>query len=70
MAIDSEEAYEALEPLESVIIGDPETCLKKMQGYANLGVDRLLAFQSYGSLAQDHILESMRLVGTEILPRL
>jgi alkanesulfonate monooxygenase SsuD/methylene tetrahydromethanopterin reductase-like flavin-dependent oxidoreductase (luciferase family) len=68
MPIDAEEAFEALEPLESVIIGDPDTCLAKMKGFAELGVDRLLCFQAFGDLRQEHILESMRLVGRELLP--
>lgn len=68
MAIDAEEAFEALEPLESVIIGDPDMCLTKMKGFAELGVDRLLCFQAFGDLSQEHVLQSMRLVGNELLP--
>jgi alkanesulfonate monooxygenase SsuD/methylene tetrahydromethanopterin reductase-like flavin-dependent oxidoreductase (luciferase family) len=68
MEIDPVEAFEALEPLESVIIGDPDACLQKMKGFAELGVDRLLCFQAFGDLKQPDILESMRLIGTEVLP--
>jgi alkanesulfonate monooxygenase SsuD/methylene tetrahydromethanopterin reductase-like flavin-dependent oxidoreductase (luciferase family) len=68
MDIDPEEAYEALEPLESVIVGDPDTCLQKIKRFSELGVDRLLCFQAFGDLKQEDILESMRLIGQEVLP--
>jgi alkanesulfonate monooxygenase SsuD/methylene tetrahydromethanopterin reductase-like flavin-dependent oxidoreductase (luciferase family) len=68
MESDPVETFEALEPLESVIIGDPDTCLRKMKGFSELGVDRLLCFQAFGDLKQEHILESMRLIGREVLP--
>jgi alkanesulfonate monooxygenase SsuD/methylene tetrahydromethanopterin reductase-like flavin-dependent oxidoreductase (luciferase family) len=68
MDVDPEEAFEVLEPLESVIVGDPDTCRRKMEGFAELGVDRLLCFQAFGDLKQEDILESMRLIGKEVLP--
>jgi alkanesulfonate monooxygenase SsuD/methylene tetrahydromethanopterin reductase-like flavin-dependent oxidoreductase (luciferase family) len=68
MQIDPVETFEALEPLESVIVGDPDTCLRKMKNFAELGVDRLLCFQAFGGLKQDDVLESMRLIGRDVLP--
>lgn len=66
--LDPEEVLEALEPSDSMVIGDVDTCLAKMKKYADFGVDRLLTFQSFGWLAHDDVLASMRRIGEEIVP--
>jgi alkanesulfonate monooxygenase SsuD/methylene tetrahydromethanopterin reductase-like flavin-dependent oxidoreductase (luciferase family) len=68
--LDPEEVYETLEPIDSVIIGDPDTCLAKMKKFAEAGVDRLLCLQQFGGLAQEDIMSSIELVGKELLPAL
>jgi alkanesulfonate monooxygenase SsuD/methylene tetrahydromethanopterin reductase-like flavin-dependent oxidoreductase (luciferase family) len=66
--ISGEEAYEILGKQDSIIIGDPETCLKKMKHYRDIGVDRLLCFQQVGGLSHEAIMESIRLVGKHAVP--
>jgi alkanesulfonate monooxygenase SsuD/methylene tetrahydromethanopterin reductase-like flavin-dependent oxidoreductase (luciferase family) len=66
--LDPEEIYEVLEPIDSVIIGDPELCLSKMGKFAAAGVDRLLCLQQFGRLSQKSIIDSIRLVGEELIP--
>jgi alkanesulfonate monooxygenase SsuD/methylene tetrahydromethanopterin reductase-like flavin-dependent oxidoreductase (luciferase family) len=68
LAIDPAEAFEALEPMESLVIGDVETCRKKMEGYARIGVDRLMCLMAFGALPQERVLSSLRLVGEHLLP--
>jgi alkanesulfonate monooxygenase SsuD/methylene tetrahydromethanopterin reductase-like flavin-dependent oxidoreductase (luciferase family) len=70
IALDPEEVYEALEPMESVVIGDVESCRKKMEGYARIGVDRLMCLMAFGALPQARVLESLRLAGEALLPEL
>ena len=67
-AISNEEAYEILSPLPSVIVGDPSTCRRKAQGYADLGVDHLMCFMQIADLPQATILEGMRNVGKHLIP--
>ncbi len=67
--LDLEETFEVLDQLDSVIIGDPDTCLRKMKRYADIGVDRLMCFQQFGGLSQDAVMQSIRMVGTELLPK-
>ena len=38
LELDPVEAYEALEPVDSVILGDAATCLGKLERYAEAGV--------------------------------
>ncbi len=66
--ISNEEAHELLSPIASVIVGDPETCRRKAQAYADLGVDHLMCFMQIADLDQDTILSSMRNVGKHLIP--
>jgi alkanesulfonate monooxygenase SsuD/methylene tetrahydromethanopterin reductase-like flavin-dependent oxidoreductase (luciferase family) len=66
--LSGEEVYETLNRQDSVIIGDPETCRKKMEHYRDIGVDRLLCFQQVGALSHDAIMDSMKLVGKHLIP--
>ena len=65
-----EEAYETLDPLDSVIIGDVETCRRKMQRYKDIGVDRLMCFMQIGDLPHDSIMRSLRITAEELMPAL
>ncbi len=66
--ITNEEAYELLSPVASVVIGDPAACRRKIEGYADLGVDRLMCFMQIGDLPQSAILDGMRNVGKHVIP--
>jgi alkanesulfonate monooxygenase SsuD/methylene tetrahydromethanopterin reductase-like flavin-dependent oxidoreductase (luciferase family) len=66
--IDPTEAFEVLEEMDSMIIGDVDSCLTKMKKYVEMGVDRLLCFQQFGMLSQPHVLGSIQRVGEELLP--
>ena len=67
-AISKEEAYELLSPVDSVIIGDPDTCRRKVEGYADLGVDRLMCFMQIGDLPQEAVLSSIHAAAKHLLP--
>jgi alkanesulfonate monooxygenase SsuD/methylene tetrahydromethanopterin reductase-like flavin-dependent oxidoreductase (luciferase family) len=66
--IGNEEAYELLSALDSVIVGDPATCRRKAEGYADLGVDHLNCFMQIADLSQETVLEGMRNVGKHLIP--
>jgi alkanesulfonate monooxygenase SsuD/methylene tetrahydromethanopterin reductase-like flavin-dependent oxidoreductase (luciferase family) len=70
MELDPEEVYDVVDKIDSVIIGDPETCLAKMQKFANVGVDRLLCLQQFGGISQENTMKSIKLVGEKLLPQL
>ena len=70
LPIDPEEAFEALEPMDAVVIGDPDACLAKMKKFAEMGTQRLLCFQQFGMISQPAVLSSMRLLATEVMPHL
>lgn len=70
MEIDPVEAYEVLEDVESVIIGDIDLCIRKARAYADIGVERLMSLQQFGMLKHDDAMSSIRLTGEHLIPAL
>ncbi len=68
--LDPVEAYEALEPIDSVIIGDADTCLRKLDRYKEAGVDRLMCLMQMGELSQQVVMRSIRATGELVIPKL
>ena len=68
--IDPVEAFEVMEPIESVVIGDVAACRKKMSRYAELGCDRCMCLMRMGGVAHETVMESIRITGEELLPSL
>ena len=57
-----------LETLGMVVAGTPEHCRKKLQSYADAGVDHLLCAVGAGGSAGDCVIESIQTLGQEVLP--
>lgn len=68
LEVDPVEVYEALLPIDSVIIGDVETCRRKLARYADLGVDRLMCLMQMGHLEHRFTMQSLRTVGKWLVP--
>ena len=68
--LDPVEVFEALEPLDTAIIGDVESCRAKLEKFAALGVDRLMCLMDFGALPHERVMESIRLVGKQLIPSL
>ena len=66
--VSKEEAYEALLPVPSVIIGDVATCKKKMEAYRDIGATRLLCMFQYANLAHEDVLAAMGTVAKHLIP--
>jgi alkanesulfonate monooxygenase SsuD/methylene tetrahydromethanopterin reductase-like flavin-dependent oxidoreductase (luciferase family) len=54
---------------DMIIVGGPEKCLEKVRRYEAAGVDHLLCLMQAGRLRHEDILESIRLFGERIIPR-
>jgi alkanesulfonate monooxygenase SsuD/methylene tetrahydromethanopterin reductase-like flavin-dependent oxidoreductase (luciferase family) len=70
MPIDPVEAYEALADQDSVIIGDVDTCRRKIEKFQAAGFDRLMCLMQFGHLTHEQVLGSIRLVGETLIPQL
>jgi alkanesulfonate monooxygenase SsuD/methylene tetrahydromethanopterin reductase-like flavin-dependent oxidoreductase (luciferase family) len=66
--ISDEVAHEALEPLDCVVIGDPDHCIEKLGAYQAIGVNRMMCMMQYGALAPEAVLRSIELAGRHLLP--
>ncbi|HEV2365827.1 MAG TPA: LLM class flavin-dependent oxidoreductase [Caulobacteraceae bacterium] len=63
-----EEAHEVTEPIDCVVIGDPDHCAAKLAGFEGVGVDRMMCLMQYGTLAPEAILRSIQLTGDHLVP--
>ncbi|ODT89966.1 LLM class flavin-dependent oxidoreductase [Phenylobacterium sp. SCN 70-31] len=63
-----EEAHEVLEPLDCVVIGDPEHCAEKLRGYEAIGADRMMCMMQFGSIPPAAVLKSIELTGRVLAP--
>lgn len=68
--IDPVEVYEALLPIDSVIIGDVETCRRKLARYAEMDVDRIMCLMQMGHLPHEQVMRSIRAAGKHLVPAL
>ncbi len=66
--LSNEEIYEVIRNLDSVIIGDIETCRAKMARYRDIGVDRLMCLMQMGEVPHDKVMQSTRLIGSTLIP--
>lgn len=65
--VPDDEMFAALSSQDSLIVGSPETCRRKMAVFKDLGIDRLMCFQQVGNLPHDKVMNSIRLIG-DLIP--
>ncbi|MBN6040225.1 LLM class flavin-dependent oxidoreductase [Amycolatopsis sp. 195334CR] len=68
-AVPDDEVFTVLSAQDSLIVGSPETCRRKLRAYADLGIDRMMCLQQIGGIPHDQVLKSIRLIG-ELIPEL
>jgi alkanesulfonate monooxygenase SsuD/methylene tetrahydromethanopterin reductase-like flavin-dependent oxidoreductase (luciferase family) len=66
--ISAEEAHEVLEPLDCVVIGDPDECRRKVEAYQRIGIDRMMCMMQFGRIPPEAVLRSLELTGRELIP--
>ncbi len=66
--ISNEEIFETIRHIDTIIIGDVETCRKKMQKFKDVGVDRLMCLVQMGEVPHEEVLETIKIIGKELLP--
>ncbi len=70
LPVDPVEAYEVLEGMDSIVIGDPDACVAKLRTMEEIGCDRLLCFMQMGALPHSRVMSSIRMVGESVIPKL
>ena len=68
--LDPVEVYEALDPFDAIIFGDVETCRRKLELHAEIGVDRLMCLMQMAPLSHETVMKSIRTTGKYLVPEL
>lgn len=68
-SVPDDEIFTVLSAQDSLIVGSPETCRKKLRAYADLGIDRMMCLQQIGGIPHDKVMHSIRLIG-QLIPDL
>ena len=66
--LDPEEVFEAVESYDTCVIGDVESCRKKLRAFERTGLDRLMCLMQFGPLAPEAALGSIERMGRELIP--
>jgi alkanesulfonate monooxygenase SsuD/methylene tetrahydromethanopterin reductase-like flavin-dependent oxidoreductase (luciferase family) len=61
---------EAFDSSDMIVIGDTDTCVRKMKHYADLGIDELICYVQWGYLEHESIMRTIELLGKEVIPEL
>lgn len=51
-----------------VLVGDPDSLIKKMEEYEKIGVDQLLCYMQFGAMKHEHVMKSIELLGKHVIP--
>jgi alkanesulfonate monooxygenase SsuD/methylene tetrahydromethanopterin reductase-like flavin-dependent oxidoreductase (luciferase family) len=60
------EVFEALNGQDSLVVGTPDDCRRKLAAFADLGIDRLMCLQQMGRLPHDAVMGSIARTGALI----
>lgn len=66
--VSHEEAHDVLEELDSVVIGDPDHCRRKLEAYGKIGTDRMMCLMQFGLIPHAAVVKSIQLTGQHLVP--
>jgi len=52
----------------TIIAGDPESCIKTIKTYEDIGVDQVMLIMQTETIPHDKVMESIELYGKEVIP--
>jgi alkanesulfonate monooxygenase SsuD/methylene tetrahydromethanopterin reductase-like flavin-dependent oxidoreductase (luciferase family) len=68
--MNGEVPIDTFDSADMIVIGDAETCIRKMKHYADLGIDQLICYVQWGYLEHQDILRTLQILGKEVIPEL
>jgi alkanesulfonate monooxygenase SsuD/methylene tetrahydromethanopterin reductase-like flavin-dependent oxidoreductase (luciferase family) len=68
--IEGDVPIETFDAADMIVIGDVDTCVRKMKHYADLGIDELICYVQWGFLEHQDILRTIEVLGKEVIPEL
>lgn len=67
--VSNEEAHEMLERIDSIVIGDPDHCRAKFEGYRRIGTDRMMCMMQFGRIPHTEVMRSIELTSEHHIGR-
>ena len=67
--ISNEEVFETIRHIDSVIVGDIRTCMRKMERFRDIGMNRLMCLVQMGEVPHEAVMETIALIGETCIPR-
>jgi len=64
----SDVTFPLLDDMDAVIVGDPETCIRKVKRYREAGCDQLLCLMQPYDIPADAVTRSIELFGRYVIP--
>ena len=64
----SDVTFELLDDMDAVIVGGPETCIRKVKRYREAGCDQLLCLMQPYDIPPDAVTRSIELFGRHVIP--
>jgi len=64
----SDVTFPLLHDMDAVIVGDPETCIRKVKRYREAGCDQLLCLMQPYNIQPDAVTRSIELFGRYVIP--
>ena len=61
-------SFDYLIDRDMVMVGDPEQCIRVAKRYEAIGVDRLLCHVQFRGMPNEHVRETIQLLGEEVIP--
>ena len=64
------DAFEAIEPFDTCVIGDVDSCRRKLRAFESTGLDRLMCLMQFGNLDPRAALRSIEVIGKHLIPEM
>ena len=61
-------SYDLLDDMDAIIVGSPETCIRKSRAYFDTGCDQILCLMQPYNIPADKVLRSIELFGQHVIP--
>jgi alkanesulfonate monooxygenase SsuD/methylene tetrahydromethanopterin reductase-like flavin-dependent oxidoreductase (luciferase family) len=66
--LDPEEVFDAVEPFDTCVIGDVDSCRRKLRAFEATGLDRLMCLMQFGTLPHESAVRSIEVIGKHLVP--
>ena len=67
---DEKMTFDALQEVNSIVVGDPDYCIERLKAFEGLGVDLHISWTQAGGMPHEKVMDSMKLFSEKVIPAL